>query len=148
MATAPTNCTEGDVRLTGYRSNSPREGTVEICVNGYWGTICSNGWDSRDARVICSTLGFPSFGLITQKFHVCILLLHANTNVFAGAIPYRYSYFGFGTGPIILDSVNCIGNENSITRCTHLGVGVTASYCSHYYDVGVECPGNLEHVNQ
>ena len=69
MATAPTNCTEGDVRLTGYRSNSPREGTVEICVTGYWGTICSNGWDSRDAMVICSTLGYPSLGMCVHSKH-------------------------------------------------------------------------------
>ena len=67
MATAPTNCTEGDVRLTGSRSSNPREGTVEICVNGYWGTICSNGWDSRDAMVICSTLGYPSLGLCSHS---------------------------------------------------------------------------------
>ena len=60
--------------------------------------------------------------------------------IYAGAIPYRYSYFGYGMGPVILDSVNCIGNEDRITQCTHLGIGVTASYCSHYYDVGVECP--------
>ena len=39
-----------------------------------------------------------------------------------------------------------MGNESKITQCTHFGVGVTASYCYHYYDVGVECPG--EHVNQ
>ena len=63
MAIAPTNCTEGDVRLTGYRSSSPREGTVEICMSRYWGTICQNGWDSRDARVICSILGYPSLGM-------------------------------------------------------------------------------------
>ena len=62
-----------------------------------------------------------------------------------GAIPFRYSHFGYGTGPVILDSVNCIGNESRITQCPHLGVGVIASYCYHYYDVGVECPG--EHMN-
>ena len=60
----------------------------------------------------------------------------------AGPIPYRYSHFGYGTGPVILDSVNCVGNESSITQCAHLGIGVAASYCIyHYYDVGVECPG-------
>ena len=165
IETAPTNCTEGAVRLTGYRSSSPREGTVEICVNGYWGTICSNGWDSRDARVICSTLGFPSLGLCTHsKYYKHISVASSYTydvlcawhysqySVFtmhilyqnAGAIPYRYSYFGYGTGPIILDSVNCIGNENNIIQCAHLGVGVTASYCYHFYDVGVECLGEHE----
>lgn len=63
MTTAPLNCTESEVRLTGYRSTNPRQGTVEICVDGYWGTICSNEWDSRDAAVICSSLGFSSLGL-------------------------------------------------------------------------------------
>ena len=71
-----------------------------------------------------------------------IMILYQNP----GAIPFRYSHFGYGMGPIILDSVNCVGNESRITQCPHLGVGVTASYCYHYYDVGVECPG--EHVNQ
>ena len=66
-----------------------------------------------------------------------IIIVVSNT----GARPYQRSYFGYGTGPVILDSVNCVGNENRITQCAHLGVGVTASHCSHYYDVGVVCQG-------
>ena len=54
------NCTHGEVRL--LFGSSEMEGTVEICINGYWGTICDNGWDSRDAGVICRQLGYSSFG--------------------------------------------------------------------------------------
>ena len=55
----PTNCTEGKIRL---RGGSQRQGTVEICLSGFWGTICDNSWDSRDASVVCRQLGYPVLG--------------------------------------------------------------------------------------
>ena len=54
---------EGDVRLVSMSSIvTQREGTVQICINGTWGTICNYGWDSRDAGVVCSQLGLASLG--------------------------------------------------------------------------------------
>ena len=38
------------------------EGRVEICYNGVWGMICDNGWDERDATVVCKQLGFGQPG--------------------------------------------------------------------------------------
>ena len=58
---APDNCTHGEVHL--LSGSNEREGTVEVCIHGYWGTICDNGWDSRDAGVICRQLGYSSFGI-------------------------------------------------------------------------------------
>ena len=57
---APDNCTNGEVRLVSGRINL--EGTVQVCVFGYWGTICHNSWDSRDAYVACKQLGYPTIG--------------------------------------------------------------------------------------
>ena len=51
---------DGDVRLVSGQSDL--EGTVEVCVFGYWGTICGNSWDSRDAYVVCKQLGYPAIG--------------------------------------------------------------------------------------
>jgi len=31
---------------------------VEVCIGKVWGTVCSYGWSSGDARVVCRQLGF------------------------------------------------------------------------------------------
>ncbi len=52
-------CIEGNVRLAD--GSDEHEGRVEICSNGLWGTICDGGlWDSRDATVVCSYLGYQN----------------------------------------------------------------------------------------
>ena len=57
-----TNCTQGRIRLVGGWTS--REGRVEICVDGTWGTVCDDGWGYNDARVVCRQLGFPTLGEI------------------------------------------------------------------------------------
>ena len=56
-------CTEGDIRL--LEGNAANEGRVEVCQSDAWGTVCDDGWDNNDARVVCRQLGFPPHGMVT-----------------------------------------------------------------------------------
>ena len=40
-----------------------REGRVEVCVNGAWGTVCRRAFTQHDADVVCEQLpGFKKEG--------------------------------------------------------------------------------------
>ena len=89
-------------------------GRVETCVNGIWGTVCDDAWDTKDANVVCRQPGFLN----------------------ASSAPHSAKY-GQGSDPIWIDDVNCQGGEASLFYCTHLGYGVHD--CSHGEDASVVC---------
>ncbi|XP_038061742.1 deleted in malignant brain tumors 1 protein-like [Patiria miniata] len=113
----PTQAPSVSVRLVGGMSSN--EGRVEVLYLGHWGTVCDDGWDLNDAKVVCRMLGYQStFG-------------HAWSNAF----------FGQGFGRIILDDVNCYGFESSIAACPHGGWFIND--CGHSQDAGVTCFGTM-----
>ena len=66
------DCQTGEVRFAAdYSDNSTetsRQGTIQICVNNAWGTVCSdNLFDTTDAGIFCDQLeGFTSDGNILE----------------------------------------------------------------------------------
>ena len=48
-----------DIRLV--NGDTERDGTIQICLYGYWGFIDATGWDDTDTKVVCAELGFLTF---------------------------------------------------------------------------------------
>ena len=61
--------------------------------------------------------------------------------IISGAIPRSSAYFGEGSGPILLDQVECNGTETRLIDCGNIGIG--NHDCSHFEDAGVTCPGTF-----
>ena len=99
------------VRLFG--SSTENKGRIEVYINSQWGTVCDDMFDATDATVACRELGYSS-GIPIGIFRLAILP---------------------GTGPILMDDVQCDGSEDSLLECPHSG----AHNCQHYEDVGVRC---------
>ncbi|XP_054060655.1 neurotrypsin-like isoform X4 [Rissa tridactyla] len=100
------------LRLVGGKESF--EGRVEVYHDGKWGTICDDQWDDRDAEVVCRQLG-----------------LSGNPKALS------WAHYGQGSGPILLDEVECSGNELSLDQCKKSDWG--QQNCDHIEDAGVSC---------
>ena len=74
-ATEFEDCIAGEVRLTDIFDNleeDSRQGTIQICVNNAWGSVCSDHFfDNTDATVFCGQIpGFKTSGIKMNTFKI------------------------------------------------------------------------------
>ena len=80
---------------------------------GYFGPICDDDWDSRDAGVVCAQLGFSR----------------------EDPIVYSESHFGNVYSNFAMDRTRCEGTEATIQDCDY----ITSDDCGYSEGAGVYC---------
>ena len=91
-------------------------GLLEVFYNGRWGTVCGDGFDDKDASVVCRMLGY-------EEGTPSIVLK-------------------FITGTPMITNVRCSGNELSILDCP-ANLIYSRLYCLKS-DVAVSCKGKSD----
>uniref|UniRef100_A0A8C7X4N0 Neurotrypsin n=1 Tax=Oryzias sinensis TaxID=183150 RepID=A0A8C7X4N0_9TELE len=111
--------TDGATRLVGGAGS--HEGRLEIFYQGQWGTVCDDGWTKSNSQVVCRQLGYRT----------------GETLLLEGPDIPPGPRFGVGSGPILLDDVNCTGKEPSLLLCSRREW--LCHDCSHQEDVHIAC---------
>ncbi|XP_022097172.1 neurotrypsin-like isoform X2 [Acanthaster planci] len=93
-------------------------GRVEIYHDDTWGAICDNGWDMKEASIVCHMLGF----LETEE---------------ATAVSFEESE----EVPIVMNRVSCKGTEKRLADCPFLCTGT--QQCNSSRAAGVTCKPNV-----
>uniref|UniRef100_G3NPE3 Lysyl oxidase homolog n=1 Tax=Gasterosteus aculeatus aculeatus TaxID=481459 RepID=G3NPE3_GASAC len=109
------------LRLSGGRS--PFEGRVEVLAerNGslVWGTVCSDGWGTMEAMVVCRQLGLGFASNVFQE-----------TWYWPGQV---------SADPVVMSGVRCSGTEMSLSHCLHHGAHLSCAKGGGRNAAGVAC---------
>jgi len=89
---------------------------VEVFINGVWGLVCANDWDTFDATVVCRQTSLGTNGT-------------------------AYQVTNNGSGTLWLSGVGCVGNESRLSQCPHNGIGVMSNCDQLSGFAGVHCSG-------
>ena len=152
----PFNCTDGDVKLFG--GSNPYKGTLHICVNKAWSTVCwRNNWQSVNTAVVCHQLGYTAYGTVTLSppyfplsfSFSCFPLFFSYLSTFCChnllySIYYKGNFYSLGRTderyPAIIAGLSCQGTEKTIGSCNR-APNVDLQYCSLEV-VEIQCQGN------
>lgn len=100
------------LRLSGnYKSQY--EGLLEVHYQGAWHSVCNDAFDWKDARVFCRELRYGE------------------------PVTFDFRNHGDSVGNILVDDIECTGNEKSFVECVQKPW--FHSDCSHSEDISLAC---------
>ncbi|XP_030306606.1 lysyl oxidase homolog 3 isoform X1 [Calypte anna] len=102
--------------LVGGRTAS--EGRVEVKRGSKWGTVCSDGWTTKEAMVACRQLG------LGYSQH---------------AVMETWYWDASNVTEMVLSGVKCAGHEMSLSHCQHHGTNLNCRKMDTRFAAGVIC---------
>jgi len=105
-----------EYKLQVAHGRNPKEGRVEIFIDGHWGVICSDHWTLLEARVACRQAGL---GLAQSA-------LQAN-------------FFGGENLTKLASGIHCDGEESTLAECYHETSGLGSVCPRRIMVAGVVC---------
>ena len=103
--------------------DAPGAGRVEVNIDGFWSTVCNDGWSLTESDVVCKQLGFTRAINYTTG--------STTIDMFGAANPKR---------PIVTGNVGCTGQETLLSSCPGFDPNAPTQCSSdHSQDVGVVC---------
>ncbi|KAG7491253.1 hypothetical protein MATL_G00001140 [Megalops atlanticus] len=106
----------GDFKVRLVNGTDSCSGRVEVFHDNKWGTVCDDGWDMNDARVVCREVDCGSAKSAPGDAH-----------------------FGPGMWKVWMSDIQCSGHESSLKDCSEPSFGIAE--CPHSQDAGVVCSG-------
>ena len=112
-----------------------KKGRLEVWRGGEWGTVCDDGFEDDDARVVCKTLGLAGGEKFSSWSGYGVGAIDSNS------VASERELGVAGSGRIWLESIDCKGTESSLFYCPR--VANTTNWgkhdCQHQEDVFVTC---------
>jgi hypothetical protein len=101
-------CNEGEVRIHDGENCNQREGRVEMCYNGVWGTVCADGWDEIATNITCTQLmrNHSGFFIDHQLYMTFLLCLSLSVE---GVTPGNFSSLS--------NNIACSENHSILLQC-------------------------------
>ena len=113
VCSPPTEVSSGTVALEGGTTSF--EGRVLVQVDGTWGVVCDDSWDTTDGDVVCKQL----FG----------------SGSYALSAPCCSSFGWDSNYNFVMDNVACSGSESQLQTCSYSG----SHNCGSSEGAGVVC---------
>ena len=109
-------------------------GRIEFCINGTWGTICSDFFDDNDAMVLCRQLGYSTLG--NKELNICV----CSINYFhcSSGAQSMGNVSGESVLPFHIIDLNCTGDEESVWDCPSNAL-LSQYSCNQNNDAALSC---------
>ena len=102
-------CEDGEVRLHG--GIGPSDGRVEFCHERTWVGVCREGWDAKEARIVCSQLNFQPEGTCNCLCPYLCTFFSIEAVIIEEPVGIDISKF--------LVQTTCKGSERYFNECKH-----------------------------